>query len=434
MLQNVTKSSIGTGCLGLLFRRSFFALAAVAVLGCGAKNPLVLISNAATYANSLEDPGLKHLLEKRIRESQFILVGEQHGIQEPSRVAELIFNSSRSSGSAYLAIETSPLVAGYIERFAREDSLDSTLKSAKGLSERFPGAVPFYENEGDYRLFRQVLASGPDSNPTIWGLDQTFVLEWTLALSSLREVCDQHEDRTLDEAVALAVRAYSTVLRTGDLKEFMFHHYTDSLHAKLQGTCQGEEASAILTSLARSRSVDEANLIRGEALEAVALRSQLMSDNFTDYYESAALLGDLPRVVLKLGYDHIGRGENASGILDIGHHVQELASRNSTESLHVLVRGLWGTESHRGLFSPSRCPERFDELQDLPREMREFVETERGSSRFIVVDFSSLRAHSGLWSNEFSAMLQRFDVAIFVGQAEGILEFGYSDCPASETS
>ena len=304
---------------------------------------------------------------ERIKASQFVLVGEQHGIQEAGQVTNYIFRLAHPLGYDYLCLETDSLAARYLERFSRELSHDSTIQKALGLHAKHPFAIPFYANYSAYNLFRNVMrGTRNDELPRIWGIDQMYFLEWGLAFSHLLE-------STTDADTKAQAKTWIEQTEVGveEASALILYKYNETTHQNLVALYADKKEKRLLELLWKSREYNHA-MFQGERHRSSYLRAGVMKENFTNYYNHALRAGALPKAVFKMGYDHLGKGRNGSNVYDIGNFAAELACYSKLNSFHIQVKGLNGYENHHGPFSPAARSE-FDNLEDLPEEIQSFT-------------------------------------------------------------
>ncbi|MGF1585607.1 MAG: hypothetical protein ACFCUM_09820 [Bacteroidales bacterium] len=110
------------------------------------------------------------VLKDIIPGSQFLLIGEQHGISEPALFTDALFREAIQYQYTYLAIETDPFVAKELESTIRK-SQEAILEFIK----TYPGGVPFYSTKEDLKLLQTALSLSTAHNPVLWGVDQVFL-------------------------------------------------------------------------------------------------------------------------------------------------------------------------------------------------------------------------------------------------------------------
>jgi hypothetical protein len=75
-------------------------------------------------------------------------------------------------------------------------------------------------------------------------------------------------------------------------------------------------------------------------------RSKLCKRHFLAYYERASKSGrSKPKVMVKMGANHVARGVSPTNVLDIGNMLSEMGDINATGSFHLLVVVASGTQN-----------------------------------------------------------------------------------------
>lgn len=361
---------------------------------------------------------------QRIVASQFVLIGEQHGIKEVGQFTGYIYRLSHPLGYDYLCIETDSLAARYIETFSEESSRSSTIQKALELHTRFPFAIPFYDNYDNYELFRNVVHTTEKSGPPrLWGIDTVYFLEWGFTFSHLFDnTTDADTKSRLKALIEQSKAGFKEGIGTGNLKAFMFYQYDEEVYKNLLDLYTTRKEKRLLDLLWKSREYN-ATMFQGERYRSTHLRATIMKQNFTNYYKQALQTGSLPKVVFKMGYDHVGKGRNSSNVYDIGNFAAELARYNNLNSFHIKVMGLNGYENHHGPFSPARINE-FDNTKNLPEEIQSFINSNPVNSKYLVINLEPFRDLKWTFSAEFEELFCRYDILILAKNCEAIEEFG----------
>ena len=109
--------------------------------------------------DSLRGPGALWLLD-RARECQYVMFGEQHGVEGIAQLVEAVYGDLQTSGFEYLALEIGPWIS---ERLS-QDGVTATIQ-------RFPHSIAF-DYDGDIQLMRFAESTSSNRGQTIWGMDQ----------------------------------------------------------------------------------------------------------------------------------------------------------------------------------------------------------------------------------------------------------------------
>lgn len=309
-----------------------------------ASSALVARLQASTYPLTLDDgalsgPGRDFLL-RAAGQSQFFLVGEEHGIAENPLVAAALLRELKSY--RYFAAEIGSLTATRLESAAKRQPVPDVLAA---FNRRYPFSLPFFNWIEEGALMATAIDRPGGRGPRLWGLDQEFFFSPVYHFERLRELAPDARARALAqqfcektrEELARAAQArnpsgaFLVVATPGDF---------DALDAAFRGA-RGE-ARQILDALRESAEIYQKN-IHGEIYANNAQRSQLLKRNFMRYYNAARLVDPEPRVFFKFGAGHVARGRSYSNVFDLGNLVSELAAAQGGASFHVLVMAAGGT-------------------------------------------------------------------------------------------
>ena len=152
---------------------------------------------------------------------------------------------------------------------------------------------------------------------------------------------------------------------------FIFQ-YSEELHNKLIGLAKEDSEKEILYQLKRTKEIYMLNFAKESYLSNLK-RAQLMKQNFLKYYNAAADSNKYPKVVFKLGSNHVSKGLNSTNVYDISNLVSELSVVNGMESTHIMVTGIDGESAIGNPFVP--VPTKvFDNTEDFPEEVQRSIQ------------------------------------------------------------
>jgi hypothetical protein len=257
----------------------------------------------------------------------------------PRFTAALFAGLHRAHGFDYFAIEYGPILGRMLSAPPTRGS-DSAVFA---LGRRYPHAFQFWTDEELTAIAAMGRRSTAKRAP-IWGLDNEYgalhVLERLVALapnaaaraaaSRLASIARPVESSRPTPA-SDALRRY-----VADADSAAF----DALRTAFRPAA-GSEAGSLIDALELSNRV---YLHNGAAKRGLPVghranreREQYMKTNFMTQYRAARHVGDsLPRVLLKFGSLHGGKGRNRNiGILTLGNFVHEVAMANGRESFHI---------------------------------------------------------------------------------------------------
>lgn len=290
----------------------------------------------------LEGPGARVLLDAG-RESQFFLLGEEHGTAQVPQLAAGLFRGLAPAGYRHLAVETGEAVAAAMNRAA----LHGDAAMASFVDRYWPG-VPFYALREESQLLVAAVRAAGGRADVLWGLDYD-VMGDRYALRRLREIAPDAAARAAaDRALAAADSMLREAVRTRDLGGIMMFAAPESAFAPLRrayAPAPASEADRVLeeleatlrvNALQRAQRYHEANVMRGGLMKTRFMRR---------CREAATGAGDtLPRVMLKLGSSHAIRGHGFVGFFDLGNAVHELAELNGGRAFGLMALAGRGTQ------------------------------------------------------------------------------------------
>jgi erythromycin esterase-like protein len=305
--------------------------------------------NKGKYALTLADGKVSGagmgVLSDATADTQFVLVGEDHGIRQIPQFAASVFEMLAPRGFHTLALETGPEVTPTLEEFA--SNADGTTRM-KEFDKKFPFTLAFYGWQEEFAFLQRCARATRDGRVNLWGLDQELMGS---SVYLLRKIADEKLGPAAKEMVGQLTKkdadTYAAVAKTGDPSGlFMLSASDDELNAfaellKTQGTPRAREMLAVLM---RSREIYKKNM-GSEGFASNRERSLLMKENFKGDYNAATDAGDaMPKVMFKFGAFHMYRGINMIHNNDIGDMVSELADWDGKKSVHIMILGVKGTQ------------------------------------------------------------------------------------------
>ena len=305
------------------------------------------------------------VLRKAIASAQFVLIGEQHGNAETPEFSSAICDLAVPQGFHSMAIETGPMMAGQLEKWAR--STDSRHQVAE-FQKEFPDALPFYRLQEETDLLAHCSHTAENEKFHIWGLDQEFYGESRFLLQSL---LNSHPGKAAAAKIRQMFRendqAYARTVASGKVNDIFMLSVPDSEILELKNSVarEGNPASqAILNAFIESRDIYH-KYLQGEAYDSNLQRALMMKALFARYYDDQTRAEGKPaKVLLKFGSAHLYKGINPLHNDDLGNFVAELAEGHHSTSLHINIIGVKGAEISFG--APGQPPqlENFDLVQD----------------------------------------------------------------------
>lgn len=384
------------------------------VTGLKAQNTPDLADHVLNVSD-LNDPALVKLVNSKLTNSQFVFVGEQHGIKEAAIVTNTLYNLGQTYGYNTLCIETDELAADEIRRLAATGDFTGGFRK---LYNQYPFAIPFYNNEDDHVLFENVY----QKNGAFWGIDQTFITQFRFNLDQLAERTGNRKFKKRLKALKVeADAAYANAVETKNYNAPFLYKYDKATHDELLGLSGTAAEREVIEQLWKTKVIYEHNSSK-RYYQNNYVRGGLMKSNFMRYYRAAEKAGTSPKVVFKLGANHAAMGRTRTNIYDISSLGHELAISNDMRSVHVAVLGVKGEAATGNPFAPSPVMP-FDNTNQLPDEVKELLAN--SSEKYFVMDLEPLRdyGYGKRFSEAFKTILFGYDLLILVNDAEAVKSF-----------
>ncbi|WP_092605000.1 hypothetical protein [Janthinobacterium sp. YR213] len=276
-------------------------------------------------------------------ESQFVLIGEDHGITEIANFSAAYFEALAGQGFTTLIVENGPAVAGALEKALRSNT---GVAGIAAFNQAYPVATAFYKWQAEAQFLARIAkAAGPSFQ--LVGMDQEL-------MGASKYLLDQMAEQPLNPLAKAKIEAfrklesdnYRRASESGDPRElFMVKVQEEELFAlqKLLTAPKEMPALAMLNSLIESRSIYTKNMTPGQGYGSNTQRARLMKQ----YVASHLTHAPAQRMLLKAGAIHVFRGYNplGAGSREIGNYLAEYAEGRGQKSLHVLVLALKGQQA-----------------------------------------------------------------------------------------
>lgn len=332
------------------------------------------------------------VLEAALAESQYVLVGEEHGIQQVPQFVSGVCTFLGPQGLHTLAVETGPLMGARLEKWARDPG---GLAKLTDFEKRYPESIAFFNMREEFDLLSHCAQVSGGGEFHLWGLDQELMGASTYLLNRMLET---HPGPVSTAAINSAFRAdaaarakanetgnpmdlYMITARDEDLARLKSVLQTDGNHTSLQA----------LNELTQSREIYQKNSSQGFASNRQ--RALLMKSNFfADLHTASRAEGKAPKVLFKFGDWHVYKGMNPLRNNDLGNFVTEWADAQDTTSLHIVVLGVKGSHLRfAGAGRPYQAQE-FKLLEDDDYRFLQPLVDNLESSEWTMFDLRGLRA------------------------------------------
>lgn len=346
-------------------------------------------------------PALDQMLDAA-RDAQFFLIGEEHGIAENPQLAAQLFETLVSDGYEKLAIEISPPMASIIDGVIRDDGID-------GLRTLFasPGGEPaFFGMREEAELIVAARNALPEASEVLWGLDYEVASDRPL----LRALSDSQRpaaaDQPLSTLIAASREAWAKYEETGSPQYiFSFSGEPALVEAVRQAwPAADNQARQILDTLQATLQINQ-SWTTGRGWESNAQRAALLRSNFLDHWLHAKQDGNAPKVMIKLGANHVVRGRNNTATFDVGTLLPEIAAIENGRSVSVMV--LPGKDSPTAVLNPSSWTYESKPAKDNYARGIEALTDAAYSDVYTLIDLAALRPVVGTSIDRYGAEVAR---------------------------
>lgn len=324
------------------------------------------------------------VVRKAMKGQQFLLVGEQHGIQEVGEFTKALFLEGNPRGFDYLCVETDPFIAQKLEALVKEDRT-----KLEAFCKEFPLAIPFYNNKEDFDFLYKAVKNSKGEGPILWGVDQVFAAAPRYMFARLAEIAPNKKAKELAEQyLEQGKKGFDAFLKTQDQSKSLISTLGEDDYKKLFavfGKEEEKESTQILKGIQKTQEI-YGYWFAGRQYDNNSVRVKLMKKQFMDYYRAAQQHTPHPKVVFKFGSTHTYKGLSYYDQLDLGNMIHELADMNGNSSLHISVMGLKGKAA--GGFGGTQ---EFDNTKNINPLILEAVQARSNGTDWLLVDLKSMR-------------------------------------------
>ncbi len=287
-------------------------------------------SELTVREGSLGGPGAE-LLRREATRSQFIFLGEEHGIAEIPQFAAALWRTLPPLGYRHVALEQGPWVIAQADRYVR-------FGDAAAMQTYRASLVAHLQYDSDESIaFLAALrptARGAKSL-VVWGLDQEM-----RAAPLLRRLLALAPNVQTRQAVQATLKRAEAADKLGQSSLLGYAHDIVTLRQAFS-TRTTPEAKQLLDLMEMSNRIYENDRQASKELtgfEANRAREDMMKDIFLRNYRAAQRAGELkPRVLLQLGAWHGMRGLSPTSISSLGNFVAEFARGENSQMFNLAV-------------------------------------------------------------------------------------------------
>jgi hypothetical protein len=351
--------------------------------------------------NTFVGPALDQLLAAA-RDSQFFLIGEEHGIAENPKLAAQLFTTLIADGYEKLVIEISPPVAAILDTAAKDGGIEG-LRSLYAS----PGGEPaFFGMREEAELLAAVRAALPDAAEVLWGVDYEVASDRPLLRQLYETDRPASSNQPLDTLIAASDAAWSQYDETGSPKYIFGFSGDPALVTAVQDAWPDpvDSAAWILDTLQSTLEINR-SWMQGRGWESNALRAALLRSNFLRHWQASKRDGNVPKVMVKLGGNHVVRGRNMTGTFDLGTLLPEIAAVEGGRSFSVLV--LPGAESMTAVLNASSWTYASQPAKDNYAKGIEALTDAAYADTFTLIDLVALRPIVGSNIDRYGADVAR---------------------------
>ena len=313
---------------------------------------LVELLEAHRHAVTIEDGRLGgpggDLLTEAGRAARFALLGEEHGIGEIPLFAAAWFRSLIPGGYRHLAVEVGPDAGAILDSLARlgPDAL-ATFQEAR------PPGFPFFILESESRLLADARGALPHAPDVIWGIDYDILGDRYL-FPILESAATTEEAREVVAGVRRAAdEGLRQVVETGNPATLLLWSSPDEPFDRLRAALdppRGSRADRVIETMRETTAINRL-FMSGDNWESNRRRASWIKRTMAEHLANARAAGEAePRVMVKLGANHLYRGLNQTRQYDVGAMLSGIAEGEGGSSFHLLVVG--GPDTRRSQFNP----------------------------------------------------------------------------------
>ena len=270
-------------------------------------------------------------LRAAVQKSQFVLLGEDHGLAQVPQFAAAIAQVLKP---AVFVAEIDPYVAQTLTRLAAQPGLPTA------YLRRYPEALCFFDLAEEYELVRTLRAQ----RVQLVGLDQVFCTTSAPFYTQLAGLVKNATTKAYLQRRAKAFEAQNQQYEKLGQDDYVMTTQPQSAVDSLLLVTEKESPAA--QEMARDYATSYA-IYKTQAHQA---RVRLMKHNLLQAlrpYQTAAGLA-APKMLFKFGSNHLARGlsQTVKGeFYDVGNLVQNLADAAGQQSLHLYIIGKQGQQA-----------------------------------------------------------------------------------------
>lgn len=318
---------------------SRFALFVTLLLGCRAAcaqdSTLTRLIRHNQYALQMSGSQMGgagwEKLRADIQKSQFVLVGEDHGIAQIPLFTAAV---AREVKPAIFVAEVDPYVAQAVAQLVAQPG------PATAYLRRYPEALCFFDWAEEFELVRTLRAQ----QVQLLGLDQVFITTSAPFYAQLAGLVKGKVAKSYFQRQSNRYQAQNQAFEKAGNDDFVLAKQPQSAIDSLGLLTQQEDPAA------QKMAHDYALSYAIYQKQAHQLRVNLMKQNLVQALQpyQTATGPAVPKMLFKFGSNHLARGLSQSvkgEFYDVGNVVQNLADIQGQQSLHLYIIGKQGSRA-----------------------------------------------------------------------------------------
>jgi hypothetical protein len=282
--------------------------------------------------------------------ARFVALGEEHGIAQIPVFAAAWFAALVPHGYSRLAVEVGPQAGRLLDSLAGHG-----MAALAEFQRAHPPGFPFFVLREEAGLLVAVRQALPAAREVTWGVDYDILGDRYL-LDRLERSAPAGPARDSVRAVReLADAGLIRAVQEGNPGHIFLFSAPDEPFARVRAALRpaaGSDADHAIATMQETAAINRL-FVTGRNWESNHRRVALIKRWFMRHYHAAQAGGDsAPRVMVKLGANHLYRGLNQARQHDVGALLAQLAESEGGSSFHLFVVGAPG--GRRAQFQPQR--------------------------------------------------------------------------------
>ena len=267
-------------------------------------------------------------LSRRISESQFVMLGEQHFVSEISILTNALLPILSKSNYKYFMAEIGPNSAKkLVSQIENNGQLNDF--NTKYFKECGEIPIPFFDGVEDEMFLKTAI----NNKFEIYGIDQEYLTSQFFLFDEIFKLSNNKEEiePLYHKAYSFALNEFNKYWNDENYKIFDnyltskeisdFFNNTDPENSNIQKIITDLKISWYIYAL-NDKGMYRKNWLR---------RIDNMKSNFSKNYKTISKFDTIPKIFIKMGGVHLSNGLNSFGYYDIGNMIEELSNFNQTQ-------------------------------------------------------------------------------------------------------